>query len=376
MRYNITREALLKDYSFFDPLTSDTMIKMHGLKGEALLAKEDIVLDRLNIILEKANFKMLTAHEACVDLATSANYKLKSDVQVDEAGYDPKILERFFRRHRTEFVYRADETDFFLVYYRGVGIAQQTDLFVVEKLELILDRIKFRIKEFVIGLIYKDKKKAQDKLDGLAVSTVKHSFEERRAHGVKVLAGFIIFIGIVHEFLNRYEFGFMEIGIMILVDVIVGMSIGIKYFVPTEKEKFAASPRAQLIQKRKEWREANPRPPPAEGEIMNKIERLRLDQLSLVPGDLLLPNTIQEPTFSEMIVIHREKGSKHIKISEYQDIPMADLELIYPLKKLLLNSTDLVFAVVTLIMGISALISGLTVGGWVLSVAVILLCIA
>eukprot|EP01134_Creolimax_fragrantissima_P005791 CFRG5791T1 len=360
MRYNITRETLLKDYSYFDPDTSDKMIKLNGLKGEALMAKEDMVLDRLNIILNKANFKMLTADD--VEKARSANYKLKSDVYVDEDEYDTKMLSRFFERHGKEFMHRADQTDFFLVYYRGIGVAQQTDIFVTEKLELILDRIKYRAKEFIFSIIYRGERPevVASKLAKISLDKEATSFEERKAKGVKISIGFVVLVGVVHEILSRYNFGWLHFFMALLFDVIGTTLIVVKYFIPTEAEKLAQSPRAHLLEERQKFRREHPIAPPKEDEIMNKIERLRLDQLSLVPGDLLLPNTIQEPTFAEVIVVHRPKHTKNILISEYHDIPMADVELIFPIKKLVLNSTDLVITVVSVIMGMSALLSGLS----------------
>nr|XP_011468221.1 PREDICTED: uncharacterized protein LOC101311603 [Fragaria vesca subsp. vesca] len=69
------------------------------------------------------------------------------------------------------------------------------------------------------------------------------------------------------------------------------------------------------------------------------VERIRLDSMDLSLQNLLLMNTIQEPTFERIIVVYRQATTdedlpeRGIHIKHFKNIPMADLEIVLPEKK-------------------------------------------
>ncbi|PRQ54357.1 hypothetical protein RchiOBHm_Chr2g0176571 [Rosa chinensis] len=69
------------------------------------------------------------------------------------------------------------------------------------------------------------------------------------------------------------------------------------------------------------------------------VERIRLENMELSIQNLILPNTIQEPTFDRIIVVYRQATTdedspeRAIHIKHFKNIPMADLEIVLPEKK-------------------------------------------
>lgn len=80
------------------------------------------------------------------------------------------------------------------------------------------------------------------------------------------------------------------------------------------------------------------------GNLLGKdlyVERIRLENMKCSLRNLFGKNTIQEPTFEQMIIIYRtttphsdifQSVDRSIHIKHYKDIPMADMEMILPAK--------------------------------------------
>ncbi|XP_050380137.1 uncharacterized protein LOC126797539 isoform X2 [Argentina anserina] len=69
------------------------------------------------------------------------------------------------------------------------------------------------------------------------------------------------------------------------------------------------------------------------------VERIRLENMELSFQNLFLKNTIQEPTFERIIVLYRQATTGDspewgIHIKHFKNIPMADLEIVLPEKKM------------------------------------------
>ncbi|KAL4577066.1 hypothetical protein LXL04_013167 [Taraxacum kok-saghyz] len=68
------------------------------------------------------------------------------------------------------------------------------------------------------------------------------------------------------------------------------------------------------------------------------VERVRIENLNISLRSLMSKITIQEPTFDRIIVVYRRasgKGEKErgIHVKHFKNIPMADMELVFPEKK-------------------------------------------
>lgn len=77
------------------------------------------------------------------------------------------------------------------------------------------------------------------------------------------------------------------------------------------------------------------------------IERISLRNCRINPWSLLRKTTLQEPTFEELVILFRfatpddEPKDRAIYIKTFRDIPMADLEVIFPAKRISMRPMDL-----------------------------------
>ncbi|XP_021895653.1 uncharacterized protein LOC110812981 isoform X2 [Carica papaya] len=97
------------------------------------------------------------------------------------------------------------------------------------------------------------------------------------------------------------------------------------------------------------------------------VERIRIEKLNLSISNLLRKITIQEPTFSRIIVIYRRAPSKkemerNIYVKHFRNIPMADMEIVLPEKKNPgLTPLDWVKFLVSAAIGLVTVISSLSI---------------
>jgi hypothetical protein len=104
------------------------------------------------------------------------------------------------------------------------------------------------------------------------------------------------------------------------------------------------------------------RPPPAARTSIHppkRVERISLRNSGLGPRSLFQRTTLQEPTFKELVILFRlapaldEEGGTEpiadptIYIKAFRDIPMSDLEVVFPEKKISMKPLDLIKLVVT-----------------------------
>lgn len=107
-------------------------------------------------------------------------------------------------------------------------------------------------------------------------------------------------------------------------------------------------------------------PPPVEpkplGANEETVERISLKDMPLSWSFLTKPTTIQEPTFKEVVALFRysskaEKGdatidAASIHIKTFRDIPLGDLDIIYPAKKILFKTVDFIRLGLTGVLGL------------------------
>lgn len=266
-----------------------------------LTQKEDQFMDRLKVVLDKGNFGIL--HEKEVQEAKKQDYKVTLDIELAEDQYDMALLNRFFKRYGKAMIQRANLTDYMLIFHRGVGVDRDTQLFVNEKLELILDRIKTVFKEQVIDRVYvcrscllfaleitcvmwvvcmlqKPKPKSDEDLKK-EIKAAAAAADPKT--GAMVLAAVVVLVGIVHETMSRLEFAFPTIAMVMLLELGVFFAVVAKYFVPPKGSSAKDLERERVLLHRAELRAQNPLPDLDPDEVYAKIERIRLSQLGLLP---------------------------------------------------------------------------------------------
>lgn len=99
----------------------------------------------------------------------------------------------------------------------------------------------------------------------------------------------------------------------------------------------AAKPKSVSICKKLDVSEPDVQP-----EEVQRIERSNIQSMELKPENILGNIKLQEPTFSKIIVLYRpatppgpfsELGDRSIYIKQFDNIPMADMEIVLPEKK-------------------------------------------
>ena len=92
------------------------------------------------------------------------------------------------------------------------------------------------------------------------------------------------------------------------------------------------------------------------------VERIGIKHTGGGIGWLFSKVDIQEPTFSELVLLFRlatkegEPADHRIFVKTFRDIPMADMEVIFPTKKLSMQGVDLIKLIVTGLFGLIAIV--------------------
>ncbi|KAJ9189786.1 hypothetical protein P3X46_001040 [Hevea brasiliensis] len=106
---------------------------------------------------------------------------------------------------------------------------------------------------------------------------------------------------------------------------------------------------------------------PAVDQEFELEKRIRLENMEISISNLLSKTTIQEPAFERIIVVYRKASTKTKKergiyVKQFQEIPMADMEIVLPEKKNPgLTPVDWVWFLGSAILGLVAVINSLGV---------------
>lgn len=101
------------------------------------------------------------------------------------------------------------------------------------------------------------------------------------------------------------------------------------------------------------------------------FQQRSIDRVTLHPRDVGLRTLfqishLQEPTFRQLVLLYRlksddETADRSIQIRTFRDIPMADLEVVFPEKRLSMKPVDLVKVVGTAVSGTAFIIAKLVI---------------
>ncbi|KAK1294397.1 hypothetical protein QJS10_CPA16g00804 [Acorus calamus] len=135
--YLLQFEDLMQLYSLFDPVHGGKRLEQQRLSPEEIDVLEQNFLTYLFRVMDKSNFKIVTDEE--IDVAHSGQYLLNLPIKVDESKLDKKLLSKYFAEHPTENL--PEFSDKYVIFRRGIGIDRTTDLFIMEKLDMIISRL-------------------------------------------------------------------------------------------------------------------------------------------------------------------------------------------------------------------------------------------
>ncbi|KAJ6841285.1 uncharacterized protein M6B38_308335 [Iris pallida] len=135
--YLLQFEDLMQLYSLFDPVHGGKRLEQQNLSSEETDVLEQNFLTYFFQVMEKSNFKIVTDEE--IDVAQSGKYLLNLPIKVDETKLDKTLLSKYFKDHPHENL--PEFSDKYVIFRRGIGIDRTTDLFVMEKLDVIISRL-------------------------------------------------------------------------------------------------------------------------------------------------------------------------------------------------------------------------------------------
>eukprot|EP00124_Ichthyophonus_hoferi_P005098 Ihof_evm2s666 gene=Ihof_evmTU2s666 len=398
--YNVHLESatseLLESYAYFDPLTSEALLNDVKWPENKMRVKEDTVLNMIVCAFQKANYQLLS--EESYQLAISQNYRMTVEVDIDRSKLDTQLFDHFFASSKNNDPNRADINDFMLIFHRGVGIDQMTDTFTSEKLNILLSRWWAAIKTLP-GKMNKDNalsgmrtmgsvlRRSTDKLrlSDPSLETVLEPAQPEEdvaqpeteapvaakvtpptevtamgravaflvtPNGIGMML--VLILGLIHEIVNRMGVGWTGLGVTVVAESLVC------YMVFSElSSRSPVDPvdpkRLEKWAERERIRKENPK---KEVKDTTTVKRLRLENQPLSIRDLFTATTIQEPTFKDVAIIYRPLGTRHIVMKHFHNIPMADLEVVYPFKVPALNMLDLFILISTIIGGLVSLLLG------------------
>eukprot|EP00246_Nothoceros_aenigmaticus_P003326 TRINITY_DN14419_c0_g1_i1.p1 TRINITY_DN14419_c0_g1~~TRINITY_DN14419_c0_g1_i1.p1 ORF type:complete len:487 (+),score=87.98 TRINITY_DN14419_c0_g1_i1:55-1515(+) len=113
------------------------------------------------------------------------------------------------------------------------------------------------------------------------------------------------------------------------------------------------------------------------------VERTRIQNMQISFRNLFKKNTVQEPTFERVILLYRQAtprncksdlGDRAIHVKHFRNIPLADLELVFPEKKNpSLTPMDWLKFLISAIVGLVAFLGSLEMNGLDIRVALAIL---
>ncbi|KAH7670128.1 hypothetical protein IHE45_10G005100 [Dioscorea alata] len=135
--YLLEFEDLMQLYSLFDPVHGGQRLEQQRLSSNEIDVLEQNFLTYFFNIMEQSNFKIVTDDE--IEVAQSGQYLLNLPIKVDESKLDMKLLSNYFREHPHDDL--PEFSDKYIIFRRGIGLDQTTDIFVMEKLDMIISRL-------------------------------------------------------------------------------------------------------------------------------------------------------------------------------------------------------------------------------------------
>nr|GEY64948.1 hypothetical protein CTI12_AA318450 [Tanacetum cinerariifolium] len=135
--YLLQFEDLMQLYSLFDPVSGSKKLEQQNLSSQEIDVLEQNFLSYMFKVMEKSNFKICSNEE--IEVAQSGQYLLNLPISVDESKIDKDLLKRYFADHHHDDL--PDFADKYVIFRRGIGMDQTTDLFIMEKLDMIISRL-------------------------------------------------------------------------------------------------------------------------------------------------------------------------------------------------------------------------------------------
>jgi hypothetical protein len=313
--YHQMANELKQDFRLFD---SDGGIYERGLMSdEQLLEAQERFLCNFRHLMKKGNFRALTERD--VAAAEAEDYLFNLPVQTDWSKLDQRMLNQFYSKHGYSEDGEAPHfAERIMIFRRGVGIDQTVGFLILAKIDVVVSTLLvtfWRLCRGVFGA-------AGRLVGGRRMEVTEESESETRA-AVGVASNTS---GVAAAAADDQALGHDE-----------------TYAVTTNVASAAVAGAAPRFADR-------------------YVERITLRSRGVGPLSLFQRTAIQEPTYEELVILFRfatpatanqeidKDWSIHIKT--FRDIPMADLEVVFPEKHISMKPLDLVKLLITAVIGL------------------------
>ncbi len=307
--YHRTASELKQDYRLFD--SNGGVYERCLLSEEQLLEAENRFLCNFRLLMEKGNFRPLTERD--VEVAEAEDYLFNLPVQTDWSKLDQRMLGQFYARHgycqEGEPPHYAERI---MIFRRGVGIDQTVGFLVLQKIDVVVSNVlmgAWGACRAVAGAVSSlfgrrgDRSQPAAEAAGAAVDDAPsppapsdEALGRDETFAPSASAAGATTASTSHRFADRY------------------------------------------------------------------VERITLRSRGVSPLSLFQRTAIQEPTFEELVILFRfatpatvnEATDKDwsIHIKTFRDIPMADLEVVFPEKHISMKPLDLAKLTITAAIGV------------------------
>lgn len=322
LEFHEMSERLQHNFKQFSAGAKGTILQQRVGKGlptrAELVEAEQAVVDDVIKLMNKAHFKLLKKEEW--ENAISEEFTFTMPVDINWEAFDNRLLTAYWGSSPENMRVRerlAEFADRILVFHRGVGVATQRDYFFNEKVDLLLDYLVATPFTKLVKALMRLVKPKKQKKDAASDEAAPKRFARSES---------------VHK--NR--------------KVIERRTL--RHVMPTT------------------------------GSVLAKLVK-KID--------------IQEPTFKDVVILYRKAvprpkakkdanvvktisnteklrnvlARRNIVVKSFGEIPMADIELIFPDKKIYIKTQDTISLLVTVVSALVAAVAGLLKGGITLSVA-------
>jgi len=330
--YHRTALQLKEDFELFCP--DQDRGELDHLDAVEIEQAEVRFLDHFMHVMQKGNFRLLTQQD--VDVAEEEDYLFTLPVQIDWEKMDDELLPRFRRdRLAPELAAQMPRfSDRILIYKRGTGVDETVAFHFLQKLDILVSRLLVGLIRFPARLFGQRGKDFASRLE----TDIDGEIEPEGAEASS----------------------------------------------PASPEARASSSGAPANGSPESDGEAVASSPAADGKVREEdfeahrctkihedkfIERITLRSTLDGVSWLFRRTKIQEPTFREIIILFRPASpppargeprppkDRTIFIKAFRHIPMADLEVVFPDKKISMKPLDSIKLVVTGAMGLVVVVT-------------------
>mmetsp|Transcript_5260 Transcript_5260/g.8065 ORF Transcript_5260/g.8065 Transcript_5260/m.8065 type:complete len:620 (-) Transcript_5260:220-2079(-) len=348
-----------------------------GHKGKL---EEDFFLEHLCKLLSESRYHLLSAEEW--EYADENAYSFTLPTRVKWSTYDDKLLSNVSTRvYQQESVWRTagdnsqgkvnppPEATRILCFHRGVGMDRRTELFYGDKMDEIIRRCALYLYKKLLSYVHQNRARVAKRARQAHKDTLKRSASFYGMISRNIQTKFSAFQAqAYYDQYSRFE-NILRNQIALHSSRLPDISVdNVKQSIPEALSQRFLVPGSTLeVPKCDPIVEENI---PTKDTLLEAAMRSRIYRSSIPMNlwNILMKITLQEPTYKQVVVVYRMAemepstvittdqarrwkltgqnqenlvhNNRNIFVKHFRDVPMADIELLFPEKQVFLSVTN------------------------------------